>query len=88
MLHDRDRIFRNIYGFHDVGLKGAISRGSWDGTKLFIDKGHEWVINEVKTSGLRGRGGAGISSLCQSTVTSPGAVEAILEFETQFATRL
>ncbi|HYD15738.1 MAG TPA: NADH-quinone oxidoreductase subunit NuoF [Hyphomicrobium sp.] len=59
MLEDKDRIFRNIYGFHDSGLKGARSRGSWDGTKFFIDKGHDWIISEVKTSGLRGRGGAG-----------------------------
>ena len=59
MLHDRDRIFRNIYGFHDVGLKGAMSRGAWDGTKFFIDKGHDCIIDEVKKSGLRGRGGAG-----------------------------
>ncbi|MBV1696504.1 MAG: NADH-quinone oxidoreductase subunit NuoF [Hyphomicrobiales bacterium] len=58
-LHDRDRIFRNIYGVHDVGLKGALKRGCWDGTKVFIDKGHDWIINEVKASGLRGRGGAG-----------------------------
>jgi NADH-quinone oxidoreductase subunit F len=59
LLEDKDRIFRNIYGFHDSGLKGAISRGAWDGTKFFIDKGHDWIISEVKTSGLRGRGGAG-----------------------------
>jgi NADH-quinone oxidoreductase subunit F len=59
MLADKDRIFRNIYGFHDVGLAGAQKRGVWDGTKLLIDKGHDWIINEVKTSGLRGRGGAG-----------------------------
>ncbi|MBA4173228.1 MAG: NADH-quinone oxidoreductase subunit F [Hyphomicrobium sp.] len=59
MLADKDRIFRNIYGFHDSGLKGAIRRGAWDGTKLLIDKGHDWIINEVKASGLRGRGGAG-----------------------------
>ncbi|HML44377.1 MAG TPA: NADH-quinone oxidoreductase subunit NuoF [Hyphomicrobium zavarzinii] len=59
LLEDKDRIFRNIYGFHDSGLKGAISRGSWDGTKFFIEKGHDWIISEVKTSGLRGRGGAG-----------------------------
>ncbi len=58
-LHDRDRIFRNIYGFHDVSLAGAKKRGVWDGTKTFIDKGHDWIINEVKASGLRGRGGAG-----------------------------
>ena len=59
MLADKDRIFRNIYGFHDSGLQAAIKRGAWDGTKFFIDKGHDWIINEVKTSGLRGRGGAG-----------------------------
>jgi NADH-quinone oxidoreductase subunit F len=59
LLEDKDRIFQNIYGFHDSGLKGAQSRGSWDGTKFFIDKGHDWIISEVKTSGLRGRGGAG-----------------------------
>ena len=59
MLEDRDRIFRNLYGFHDAGLKGAIRRGAWDGTKLFIDRGHDWIIDEVKKSGLRGRGGAG-----------------------------
>jgi len=59
MLQDRDRIFRNLYGFHHAGLKGAISRGAWDGTKFFIDKGHDYIIDEVKKSGLRGRGGAG-----------------------------
>ena len=59
MLEDKDRIFRNLYGFHDPGLKGAMTRGAWDGTKLFIDKGHDWIIGEVKASGLRGRGGAG-----------------------------
>ena len=40
-------------------LKGAIRRGAWDGTKLFIDRGHDFIIDEVKKSGLRGRGGAG-----------------------------
>ena len=59
LLEDKDRIFRNIYGFHDSSLKGARARGAWDGTKFFIDKGHDWIIGEVKTSGLRGRGGAG-----------------------------
>lgn len=59
LLEDKDRIFRNIYGFHDSGLEGARKRGAWDGTKFFIDKGHDWIISEVKTSGLRGRGGAG-----------------------------
>ena len=59
LLEDKDRIFRNLYGLHDSGLDGARKRGAWDGTKFFIDKGHDWIISEVKTSGLRGRGGAG-----------------------------
>ena len=33
MLVDRDRIFTNLYGFHDPGLKAARQRGAWDGTK-------------------------------------------------------
>lgn len=59
MLEDKDRIFTNLYGLHDWGLEGARRRGSWDGTKGLIDKGRDWIINEMKASGLRGRGGAG-----------------------------
>ena len=59
MLDDKDRIFRNLYGLHDWGLEGARARGAWDGTKAIIDKGRDWIINEMKASGLRGRGGAG-----------------------------
>jgi len=59
MLADKDRIFTNLYGFHDAGLNGARSRGAWDRTKALIEKGHDWIIDEVKASGLRGRGGAG-----------------------------
>ena len=39
--------------------KAARRRGAWDGTKTIIDKGRDWIINEMKASGLRGRGGAG-----------------------------
>jgi NADH-quinone oxidoreductase subunit F len=59
MLEDKDRIFRNLYGFQDWRLEGARARGAWSDTKALIEKGHDWVINEVKTSRLRGRGGAG-----------------------------
>ena len=59
MLSDKDRIFTNLYGRFDRSLKGAQSRGSWDRTKDFIDKGRDWIVNEIKASGLRGRGGAG-----------------------------
>jgi NADH-quinone oxidoreductase subunit F len=59
MLSDKDRIFTNLYGIHDPGLDAAKRRGCWIDTKSFIDKGREWMINEMKASGLRGRGGAG-----------------------------
>jgi len=59
MLEDKDRIFQNLYGFGDAGLAGARARGAWDNTKGLIDKGKDWIINEMKASGLRGRGGAG-----------------------------
>jgi len=59
MLADKDRIFTNLYGLHDWGLEGARARGAWDGTKAILEKGRDWIINEVKASGLRGRGGAG-----------------------------
>ncbi|WP_275790609.1 NADH-quinone oxidoreductase subunit NuoF [Pararhizobium gei] len=59
MLDDKDRIFTNIYGIHDKSLKGAMGRGHWDGTKQILEKGRDWIINEMKASGLRGRGGAG-----------------------------
>ena len=59
MLKDSDRIFTNLYGLHDWGLEGARKRGDWDGTKALLEKGHEWIVEEIKASDLRGRGGAG-----------------------------
>ena len=59
MLNDKDRIFTNIYGWEDAGLKAAQKRGDWDNTKAILKKGREWIIDEMKASGLRGRGGAG-----------------------------
>jgi NADH-quinone oxidoreductase subunit F len=59
MLDDKDRIFTNLYGFEDWRLDGARARGDWDGTQELLAKGRDWIINEVKASGLRGRGGAG-----------------------------
>src|SRR6187549_779107 len=59
MLADKDRIFTNLYGFHDWRLAGARARGAWDNTKAILDKGPDAIVEEMKKSGLRGRGGAG-----------------------------
>ncbi len=59
MLGDEDRIFRNLYGRDDWRLAGARQRGVWDGTKKLLALGREKIVEEIKESGLRGRGGAG-----------------------------
>ena len=59
MLQDKDRIFTNLYGQHDFGLKGAQARGVWDGTKGMVELGRDKIIELIKESQLRGRGGAG-----------------------------
>ncbi|MBL4793417.1 MAG: NADH-quinone oxidoreductase subunit NuoF, partial [Citromicrobium sp.] len=58
-LSDKDRIFTNLYGFQSAGLKAAQARGDWDDTKALLAKGQDAIIEDVKASGLRGRGGAG-----------------------------
>ena len=58
-LADKDRIFTNLYGFQDWGLKAAQARGDWDDTKALLAKGQDSIIDDMKASGLRGRGGAG-----------------------------
>ena len=58
-LTDKDRIFTNLYGYQDWGLKGAQARGDWDETARLMGLGQDAIIDIVKASGLRGRGGAG-----------------------------
>ena len=59
MLKDEDRVFTNLYGFQDWGLEAACKRGDWDNTKSILEKGPDAIVDEIKASGLRGRGGAG-----------------------------
>ena len=59
MLKDQDRIFTNIFGWADPGLKAAKARGDWDGTAKLLKLGHDEIVERMKASGLRGRGGAG-----------------------------
>jgi NADH-quinone oxidoreductase subunit F len=58
-LQDKDRIFTNLYGYQDWRLKAAEARGDWDDTRALLARGQDAIIQEVKDSGLRGRGGAG-----------------------------
>ena len=59
MLKEKDKIFKNLYGFEDWSLKGAMQRGVWSNTKEIIEKGSDFIVEEIKSSQLRGRGGAG-----------------------------
>ena len=59
MLKEKDKIFTNLFGDESFHLKNAQARGDWDNTKELIKKGREWIIDEMKKSELRGRGGAG-----------------------------
>ncbi|MBT5654873.1 MAG: NADH-quinone oxidoreductase subunit NuoF, partial [Alphaproteobacteria bacterium] len=58
-LLDEDRIFTNLYGHDHWELKSALKRGDWNKTSVLVKKGRDWITDEVKKSGLRGRGGAG-----------------------------
>lgn len=62
MLKEEDRIFTNLHGQQSHDLKSSKKRGDWDNTKALLDKGRDFIIEEVKKSGLRGRGGAGFST--------------------------
>ncbi len=59
MISKNNIIFNDIYGFKGNSIHKSIERGDWDNTKALLDKGAEWIIEEVKSSELRGRGGAG-----------------------------
>jgi len=59
MLEDKDRIFTNLYGFEDWRVEEAKRRGAWNGAIDLMALGPDWIINQIKESGLRGRGGAG-----------------------------
>lgn len=59
MLADKDRIFTNLYGYQPWNLDAAVKRGAWDNTRKLLELGPDVIIEKIKASGLRGRGGAG-----------------------------
>jgi NADH:ubiquinone oxidoreductase subunit F (NADH-binding) len=46
----------------DFCSQGAEARGDWYRTKDILTNGRDWIIDQMKKSGLRGRGGAGFPS--------------------------
>jgi NADH-quinone oxidoreductase subunit F len=62
ILEDKDRIFTNLYGLQDWRLEAAKQRGAWNATPDMIAMGGPWLIDQIKNSGLRGRGGAGFGT--------------------------
>ena len=61
-LKDQDRIFTNLYDDNERWINGAMQRGDWHQTQEIMSNGPDWIIDEIKKSGLRGRGGAGFPS--------------------------
>ncbi|KAK8790898.1 hypothetical protein WA158_005529 [Blastocystis sp. Blastoise] len=61
-LKDYDRIFTNLYNNYDWHIESAMKRGFWYKTKELLEMGPEGIIDEIKKSGLRGRGGAAFPS--------------------------
>ncbi len=59
MIDPKNRIFNNLHGLKDWRLKAAQKRGDWHQTKEFLEKGGDWIREQVLESGMRGRGGAG-----------------------------
>lgn len=48
-----------MYNDGDAFIDGALKRGDWHRTKDILTMGPDWIVDEIKASGLRGRGGAG-----------------------------
>ena len=59
MLKDEDRIFKNLYNDTGIDVDSSMKNGDWKNVKSLFSKGRDWIVNEIKSSDLRGRGGAG-----------------------------
>ena len=71
MLKDSDKIFTNLYGLDSSDLSCAKKRGDWDGISKILKKDPSQITDEIKNSGLRGRGGAGFPTGVKWTFIPP-----------------
>lgn len=62
MLKEKDRIFKNLNGLDDWKLAAARTRGDWQDTKKLMAVEPDSIIDAVRESGLRGRGGGGFTT--------------------------
>ena len=59
MLLDKDKIFSNLHGTGSADISAALARGDWHDIGKIFEQAPGNIIDEIKNSGLRGRGGAG-----------------------------
>ena len=62
MIKKSNLIFTNLHGKNSTSLENSKKRGDWKSTKDFLKLAPQEIIDIVKNSGLRGRGGAGFST--------------------------
>jgi len=62
MIKKENLIFTNLYGDLDPSLSSSMKRGDWKNTLKILKRSKQEIINKIKDSGLRGRGGAGFST--------------------------
>ena len=62
MINQKNLIFTNLYRKKSPSLSSAKKSGDWKNTKQILALGKDKIIENIKDSGLRGRGGAGFST--------------------------
>src|SRR5271167_1715629 len=56
---DEVKVISKRFGMGATEIDRYIELGGYESTRKALAEGPEWIINEMKASGLRGRGGAG-----------------------------
>src|ERR1035438_7682656 len=59
---DEVKIISRRFGMGAAQIDKYIELGGYDSVQKCLKQGPDWIIDEIKSSGLRGRGGAGFST--------------------------